>query len=68
MRYGPGSEALGPRRRAVPADGDWFDDEGEAGSAGVREPRRPKPVGPSMAAEMPEPEPPTYVKLADARR
>jgi hypothetical protein len=59
---------LGPRRPAVQADGEGFDD-GEAGSAGVREPRRPKPVGPlSMAAELPEPEPSTYLKLSDARR
>lgn len=40
------------------ASGDWPDEEG-GGSAGVREPRRPKP-GPgsmSMEAELPGPEP-----------
>jgi hypothetical protein len=48
---------------------DWDDEDGDAGSAGVREPRRPLPPGPlSAAAELPPPEPPTYLRLADARQ
>jgi hypothetical protein len=68
------STTLGPRRPSVdwgPAE-DWGPDESgfgdDAGSAGVREPRRPLPSGPlSAAGTLPEPEPPTYLKLADAR-
>jgi hypothetical protein len=70
-RFGPAGRRseLRPKRPEVLADGEWFDDDdGDAGSAGVREPRRPMPPGPlSGAAELPEPEPPTYLRLADAR-
>lgn len=70
--FGRPSELL-PKRPSVAADGGpdpWDDDPGfDDGSAGVREPRRPKPPGPlSAAAELPEPEPPTYLTLSDARR
>lgn len=64
-----------PRREAVPAHGTqdfdpWFDDDGgDAGSAGVREPRHPKPLGPlADAGELPVPEPPRMVALPDPRR
>ena len=44
------------------------DDPGE-GSAGVREPRRPKPLGPmSGAGERPVPEPPLAASLPDPRQ
>ena len=72
-----------PRREAVPAYGpgdfdpygwdegwndDW-DDGGDAGSAGVREPRYPKPLGPlADAGELPVPEPPLMIALPDPRR
>ncbi|HET9143815.1 hypothetical protein, partial [Actinophytocola sp.] len=51
LRYGPGRDALGPRRPAVPADGDAYDGDDyggddDPGTAGVREPRRPTPPGP----------------------
>lgn len=62
-----------PRREAVPAgpweDGWYGDDEGEAGSAGVREPRHPNPLGPlADAGELPLPEPQFAVTLPDPRR
>ncbi|HEX3789060.1 MAG TPA: hypothetical protein VHW44_14455 [Pseudonocardiaceae bacterium] len=63
----------GPRRAAregVPADpgGLFGDDPDEDGSAGVREPRRPKPKGPvSGAAELPISEPPLVASLPDPR-
>jgi hypothetical protein len=68
-----------PKREAVPAqgtrdfdprfgDGDG-DGDGDAGSAGVREPRRPKPLGPlADAGELPVPEPPRMITLPDPRR
>jgi hypothetical protein len=61
------STTLGPRRPTV---GTGFPDDPDdaAGTAGVREPRRPLPNPLSAAAELPEPEPFTYVTLADARR
>jgi hypothetical protein len=66
---------LRPKRPSVPADPSgltdrWFeDDDGEGGSAGVREPRRPKPHGPlSAAGELPLPQPPICLTLSDARR
>lgn len=50
----------------VPGFGD--DDDGPDGSAGVREPRRPKPFGPmSGAGELPEPEPFLVASLPDPR-
>lgn len=71
---GRGRRERSPRREAVPADptggyDDWWtDDEGDEGSAGVREPRRPTPLGPrSGAGALPEPEPPVTVSLPDAR-
>lgn len=61
-----------PKREAVPAGpgDDWNgDDQGDAGSAGVREPRRPKPLGPlADAGELPLPDPPLMVSLPDPRR
>lgn len=58
-----------PTREAVPADTGRPDDEpGDDGSAGVREPRRPKPKGPvSGAGALPEPEPPLVASLPDPR-
>lgn len=62
-----------PAREAVaagPWDDGWYGDEdGEAGSAGVREPRHPKPLGPlADAGELPVPEPMFAVTLPDPRR
>lgn len=49
-----------------PPPGEGGDDDG---SAGVREPRHPKPLGPmSAAGELPEPEPPRMIALPDPRR
>jgi hypothetical protein len=60
------------KREAVPAgpwDDSWNDEEGDAGSAGVREPRHPKPLGPlADAGELPLPEPQRLVTLPDPRR
>jgi hypothetical protein len=62
------STKLGPRRPTVDVGTDFWDDPDDgAGSAGVREPRRPLPTPLSAAGELPEPEPFTYLKLADAR-
>lgn len=63
------SEELRPRRPSVSAyPGAWpDDDDGEEGSAGVREPRHPKPMPLSGVGEKPPPEPPVYLKLSDAR-
>ncbi|HEY0452724.1 hypothetical protein [Actinophytocola sp.] len=62
-------------RESVPYDGSryfdpWLDDDDDDdGSAGVREPRRPKPLGPmSDAGALPEPEPPMMISLPDPRR
>ena len=62
-----------PKRESVPATGPWDDfwddDEGDAGSAGVREPRHPNPLGPMAdAGELPLPEPQFVVALPDPRR
>jgi hypothetical protein len=44
------------------------DDDPDDGSAGVREPRRPKPLGPmSGAGERPIPEPAIAASLPDPR-
>ncbi|HKN97999.1 MAG TPA: hypothetical protein VJX10_12840 [Pseudonocardiaceae bacterium] len=44
------------------------DDTGDDGTAGVREPRRPKPKGPvSGAGVLPEPQPPLVAALPDPR-
>ncbi|HYQ69332.1 hypothetical protein [Actinophytocola sp.] len=60
------------KREAVPAgpwDGSRNDGEDEAGSAGVREPRHPKPLGPRAdAGELPVPKPRFLVTLPDPRR
>jgi hypothetical protein len=46
----------------------WPDDEDNGGSAGVREPRHPKPLGPmSAAAEAEPPPPPLVAQLPDPR-
>jgi hypothetical protein len=64
-----------PKRAAVPATGTkdfdprFGDDDGDAGSAGVREPRHPKPLGPRAdAGELPMPEQQYTVTLPDPRR
>lgn len=65
-----------PKRAAVPATGtrDFdprFGDDGgdDAGSAGVREPRQPKPLGPRAdAGALPLPEARFAVTLPDPRR
>jgi hypothetical protein len=61
-----------PARESVFADPDfglWDDDEGGEGTAGVREPRDPLPLGPmSDAGALPIPEPPTMIALPDPRR
>jgi hypothetical protein len=65
-----------PKREEVPATGtkDFdprFGDEGggDAGSAGVREPRHPKPSGPlADAGEIPMPEQKFAITLPDPRR
>jgi hypothetical protein len=56
-------------REAVAADTGRPDDApGDDGSAGVREPRRPKPKGPvSGAGALPEPAPPLVASLPDPR-
>lgn len=63
------------KREAVPATGTkdfdprFGDDDGDAGSAGVREPRHPKPLGPRAdAGELPEPRPTFAITLPDPRR
>jgi len=62
------STKLAPRRPTVDVGTDfWEDPDDDAGAAGVREPRRPVPTPLSAAGELPEPEPFTYLKLADAR-
>jgi hypothetical protein len=64
-----------PQRESVPAIGSrdfdprFGDDDPEGGSAGVREPRRPKPLGPlADAGELPQPQSFTTVTLPDPRR
>jgi hypothetical protein len=55
----------GTRDFNPPGHGDGDD----SGSAGVREPRHPKPLGPmSGAGELPVPVPPTMIALPDPRR
>lgn len=56
-------------RQTVAADLGRPDDQpGDDGSAGVREPRRPKPKGPvSGAGVLPEPMPPLVAVLPDPR-
>jgi hypothetical protein len=56
-------------RQPVAADLGRSDDQpGDDGTAGVREPRRPKPKGPvSGAGVMPEPTPPLVAVLTDPR-
>ncbi len=65
-------EYRSPKREEVPAAGPWDDpwDEGDdAGSAGVREPRHPKPLGPRAdAGELPMPEPRFAITLPDPRQ
>jgi hypothetical protein len=69
-------EYRSPKREAVPAIGtrDFdprFGDDGgdDAGSAGVREPRNPKPLGPRAdAGELPVPESQFAITLPDPRR
>jgi hypothetical protein len=65
-----------PKREAVPASGTKDFDPGlgddggdDAGSAGVREPRNPKPLGPRAdAGELPMPEQQFTIALPDPRR
>jgi hypothetical protein len=60
-----------PKREEVPVgpgDNRKNDDDGDAGSAGVREPRHPKPLGPRAdAGELPVPEAQFIVTLPDPR-
>lgn len=59
-----------PASPGLPDDGGWFprEDDPEGGTAGVREPRRPKPSGPmSGAGERPVPEPELMAVLPDPR-
>lgn len=58
-----------PARDKVTADPGWQPgDDPDEGTAGVREPRRPKPSGPlSGAGALPEPEPPLAACLPDPR-
>jgi hypothetical protein len=61
-----------PSRERVPAGevpyDDGWDDFGDDGSAGVREPRHPKPLGPmSGAGERPIAEEPLTASLPDPR-
>jgi hypothetical protein len=61
------------RREPVPAAspddlGGWFDDDDSDGSAGVREPRHPMPLGPmSGAGEALPPAEPLFARLGDPR-
>jgi hypothetical protein len=61
-----------PKREEVPAgprDDSGHDGDDDAGSAGVREPRHPKPLGPMAdAGELPVPAPKFAVTLPDPRR
>jgi hypothetical protein len=64
-RRDPVASSPGP----APAEGKWWldDDEG-GGSAGVREPRHPKPFGPMAgAAEAIAEDPPLTAQLPDPR-
>ena len=64
-----------PKRESVPATGSrdfdpWFNDpdDPDPGSASVREPRRPKPLGPlSDAGELPLPQQHVTMTLPDPR-
>jgi hypothetical protein len=60
------------KREEVPAgppDDSGHGGDDDAGSAGVREPRHPKPLGPMAdAGELPLPEPQVAVTLPDPRR
>lgn len=68
----PGRLSRRGTREPVPASspddfGGWPEDGGD-GSAGVREPRHPKPFGPmSGAGEAPPPAEPLFARLADCR-
>jgi hypothetical protein len=62
--------AFGPDNPDGPREGGRRDGEGDGGdgSAGVREPRRPKPLGPmSGAGEAPPPAEPLFARLGDPR-
>ncbi|MCK2216744.1 hypothetical protein MF672_023510 [Actinomadura sp. ATCC 31491] len=48
---------FGPGEPHGPDGGDLPPDDRPGGDGGVREPRRPKPAPPSLAAEAPLPEP-----------
>jgi hypothetical protein len=64
-----GRRGRSQQRQSVTADPGRDDDHpGDDGSAGVREPRRPKPKGPvSGAGVLPEPQPPLVATLPDPR-
>ncbi|HEV7647398.1 MAG TPA: hypothetical protein VGP26_04480 [Actinophytocola sp.] len=58
-----------PVRESVIFNDPGPDDDGDDGSAGVREPRHPKPLGPmSDAGALPVPVPPQLITLPDPRR
>jgi hypothetical protein len=64
-------ERIRQERERVIADlpRDQGPDDPDAGSAGVREPRLPKPLGPmSGAGQRPLPEPPLIASLPDPRQ
>jgi len=67
----PGGSGWRSRREPVPASpddlGGFWDKDGD-GSAGVREPRRPRPLGPmSAAGEALPPAEPLFARLGDPR-
>lgn len=68
----PGRLLRRGRREPVPAAspddlGWWFQDDDDEGSAGVREPRHPKPLPVSGAGEALPPAEPLFARLPDPR-
>jgi hypothetical protein len=73
MRYATGPGLRSSQRESVLADPTNHLDDGDGpdgdGSAGVREPRHPKPLGPmSSAGERPMPEQDFAICLPDPRQ
>jgi hypothetical protein len=72
LKYASGPGTRSPQRESVTADPNYRD-EGDGpdgdGSAGVREPRHPKPLGPmSSAGERPMPQQDFAICLPDPRQ